>query len=206
MPKGEVGDEFLSFLVAAIDSDLEVALDSAGLHQEMPVFNSGNSSLFDLLKRVDRRRLADHVQLGFTLFGDLHVPVPFSIFWYHPIWIDTSGTVLLRESRLASQTLQLAGGRHITLAPAYEYRLEGGHASVRVDGWLTVLSGGLLADFSFQAISLFRSKGAWYSLLAGWGPGNRPVSWLFSLTAMRVIFPAPEEFRKYGSDLLSADQ
>jgi hypothetical protein len=204
MPKGEVGDEFLSFLVAVIDSEREIAMDSAALHHELPVFNKNPSSLFDLLKEVDRRKAGDQVQLGFSFESDLHVPVPFSIFRHHPIWIDTSGTILLRESRAQSLTLGPLGGRQTVIAPAYEYILDSGHASIRVDGWLTVLTLGLLADFSFQAVCLFKTGGAWYGLIAGTGPRNRPISWLFSLTAMRVVYPMPDELRSFASGLVSS--
>ena len=203
MQKGEIGDDFLSFLVAVIERDAEVALDREGLHREFPKLATG---LFGMLREVDRKTAGDHVQLFFAFVDDLHVPVPFGILWYHPIWIDTSGSVSLRESRIASRTLTKAGGQSTLLAPQYEYRLEGGHASVRIDHWLTVVTVGLLTDFSFQAVSLFNESGSWYGLLAGRGPGNRPVSWLFNLTTMRVVLPMPAEYYTLAAELVSSTQ
>jgi hypothetical protein len=203
MPRDEIGDDFFSFLVALEDSGDEISLDKSGLHLQFPAINERNSSLFGYVQQIDRRTDTDHAELQFSFLDDLRVPVPFGILWYHPISIDMSGIVLLRESRSASRTLTKKGGQQVVLSPEYELRLERGHASIRIDAWLTVLTVGLLADFSFEAISLFKNGGVWYGLLAGRGPGNRLVSWLYDLKAMRVVLPLPDEFAPLASDLVS---
>jgi hypothetical protein len=203
MPNGEVGDAFLSFLVAAIDGDCAFRMDSVALHRELPEYSGGRSKLLDLIRELTRRKGPQRTELEFTLFGDLHVPVPFGILGYYPIWIDTSGSIALGETRYTSHAVARADGTGVVVAPAYVYRLVAGHASVRIDRWLTILTVGLLADFSFEGVAVFRYRGSWCALLAGRRSDGKQVSWLFSLTALRVVLPMPDELDPLAADLLS---
>jgi hypothetical protein len=139
--------------------------------------------------------------LVFSFSGDLHVPVPFVVPWYHPISIDASDTVVLGESRLPLLSLRDEDGSEAMLAPVFEYRIREGSGSIHFDDWLIVLSAGFLDDFSVRGAALFTYRGEWHGLIAGKNPRGRVVSWLFNLKRMRLVFPLPRDFYGLAADL-----
>ena len=204
LPKDAIDDSFLAYLVGLIRADISAELSRDALLALFPEFQGKNSTPFQLLARVARLSAegARQPRLLFSFSDDLHVPVPFVVPWYHPITIDVSDTVVLRETRRAARTLGIESGDAVVLSPVYEYRMETGSGRIHFDDWLIVLSGGFLDDFTVRGAALFGYKGEWHGLIAGKNPRNRVISWLFNLKRMRLVFPLPREFRGLASDLI----
>ncbi len=204
LPKQEIDESFLAWLTGVIRSDLSADLDHGELLDLFPEFRRESTSAFQLLYRVARRIASgtEPPQLIFSFSGDLHVPVPFIVPWYHPISIDASNTVILGESRLPLLTLREDDGTSDVLAPVFEYRIREGSGGIHFDDWLIVLSAGFLDDFSVRGAALFTYRGEWHGLIAGQNPKGRVVSWLFNLKHMRLVFPLPREFMELAADLM----
>jgi hypothetical protein len=205
LPKDVIAESFLAYLVGLIRADVPAELSRNALLALFPEFQGKNSTPFQLISRVARLSAegADRPpRLLFSFSDELHVPVPFVVPWYHPITIDASDTVILRETRRASRTFGSESGDDVVLAPVYEYRMEKGSGRIHFDDWLIVLSGGFLDDFTVQGAALFIYKGEWHGLIAGRNPRNRVIAWLFNLRRMRLVFPLPRELRGLASDLI----
>ncbi|HET6485960.1 MAG TPA: hypothetical protein VFH83_06050 [Spirochaetia bacterium] len=195
LPKSEVNELFLAYLTGVIAADAYVALDHEQLASMFPELGGDPSQPFRILAGVARvRGEPGPAELVFSLSGEVHVPIPFGLLWYHPISVHASRVVRLGETRYP---VRMAGGRQgapASLAPAFEYRVVDGEAHLHVDSWLVFLTGGLLDEFSVRGAALFRYQGDWYGLVAGVNPHHRVLCWAFDLTRMRLVLSPPEGF------------
>ncbi len=202
LPKTEIEETFLAYLAGVIRADLPAELGHADLLDLFPEFRAQPTSAFQLLQTVARRRGDDRARLVFSFSGDLHVPVPFVVPWYHPIEINASETVVLGETRMSTVSLMADSGAPVVLSPVFEYRMEQGAGRIHFDDWIIVLSAGFLDDFSVGGAALFGYRGEWHGLIAGRNPRGRTVCWLINLKHLRLVFPLPREFQTLAGSLL----
>jgi len=202
LPMSEVNELFLAYLTGVIAADACVALDHNQLAAMFPELGGDPSQPFRILAGVARvRGEPGPAELVFSLSGEVHIPIPFGLLWYHPISVHASRMVRLGETRYP---VRVAGGRKgmpVALAPAFEYRVVDGEAHLHVDPWLVFLTGGLLDEFSVRGAALFRYRGDWYGLVAGVNPQGKVLCWAFDLTRMRLVLSLPEGFLDVAASL-----
>jgi hypothetical protein len=206
-PRQQIGESFLAWLAGAIQEDLPAGVDRRDLQDMFPEFRGKSETAFQLMRTVERQTAvaAAPPRLIFSFSGPLHVPVPFVVPWYHPISIDASDTVVLTEERIASRVLPGEGDRDVVLSPLYLYRVRSGFGGIHFEEWLTVLSAGLLTDFTVKGAALFRWRGEWHGFICGSSPRGAVVSWLFNLTRMRLVFPQPRQYTRLARDLAAGE-
>ncbi len=202
LPKSEVNELFLAYLTGVIAADAYVTLDHDQLAALFPELGGDPSQPFRILAGVARvRGEPGPAELVFSLSGEVHVPIPIGLLWYHPISVHASRVVRLGETRYP---VRMAGGRtgaSVALAPAFEYRVVDGEARLHVDSWLVFLTGGFLDEFSVRGAALFRYRGDWYGLVAGVNPHDKVLCWAFNLTRMRLVISLPEGFLDVATSL-----
>ncbi len=209
VPRQEIPESFLGYLVGLIDAGVRFSLDRQGLLAALPEFRGRTGDPFQLMKAVSRGPVpsrADRspaVALGFAFPGDQVIPIPVGIFGYHPITVSVSREVLLEERRLPDRVVgSLERGAEF-LSHDYEYRLSQGHASFHFDDWLVFASGGFLEDFSVEGLAVFQDRGEWRALIAGRGVTRPVVCWLFDLRHMTLVVRVPEPLQELAAGLAS---
>jgi hypothetical protein len=209
IPKREIYENFLAYLTGIIHADVPADLSRESLVALFPELQRMGDTPFRLLARVARLSAEGKgkpPRLLFSFSGDLHVPVPFVVPWYHPITIDASDTVVMVETRVVSLPLDRGTDGEAVLSPVYEYRMETGSGRIHFDDWLIVLSAGFLDDFTVRGAALFRYENDWHGLITGRNPKNRVISWLFNLKRMRLVFPFPRELLGFARELIGDSQ
>jgi hypothetical protein len=206
LPKTEIGEDFLGYLVGVIRADLSARLRRADLVRLFPELRAlASASSFQLMDTVARQETGDpgHAQLVFTFTRDMHVPVPFGLFGYYPIAINASSVVSLRETRSPVRVIHPRSGTPYALAPDYEYRVVQGSGGMEFDRWLVVLSAGFLDDFTVHSAAVFVYRGDWHGMVVGRSRGGRTIPWLFNLKRMRLVLPLPDGFSDYAELLVA---
>ena len=202
VPKQQIPESFLGYLVGLIDADVQFSLDSERLLAALPEFRGRQGDPFQLLKEVARRQAPDRpMALSFRFPGDLRIPIPLGIFGYHPISVSVSRTIVLEERRFPSRALPEAAAGVEVLSRDYEYRVTEGYARFHFDDWLVVLSGGFLQDFSVEGLAIFQYRGEWRALMAGRGEQRPVICWLFDLMRTNLILKVPSPLVDLASEL-----
>jgi hypothetical protein len=202
MPKDEVWESFLGYLIGLLNADVTFELEHDDLLSVLPEFRARRNDPFELMRHVARRpghgRQAD---LSFAFTGNLHIPLPVGILGYHPVFVSASETVVLEESRFDVKTIRPGAPDEAALSPALEYRMADGYGRFTFAPWLIFLSGGLLDDFSVKGVAIFKYRGTWEALMAGASRGGKVVCWLFDLKRMRLLLSIPPALLDFGAEL-----
>jgi len=205
MPKDEIWESLLGYLVGLIDADVSFALSGSDLLSVLPEFKARRGDPFELLKEVARRPGAQgHARLSFSFPDALHIPLPVGFLGYQPISVSASQTVVLEEYSFASRSILSAPQVEDVLSPDFEYRLAQGYAQFNFAEWLVYLTGGFLDDFSVKGVAIFRYRGTWHALMAGVSRGGRVVCWLFDLKRMRLVLSIPKPLLELAAELVGA--
>jgi hypothetical protein len=202
VPKEQIPESFLGYLVGLIDADVQFSVDSERLLAVLPEFKGRKGDPFELMKEVARRQEPDRpTALSFRFPDDLVIPLPVGIFGYYPITVSVSRVIVLEERRFPSRIAgDIARGAEL-LSRDYEYRVSEGHARFHFDGWLVFVSGGFLEDFSVEGAAIFQDRGEWRALIAGRGRTHPVVCWLFDLMRTKLILSVPSPLLDVASGL-----
>jgi hypothetical protein len=198
LPRSEVLDTFLGYVVGLIRSNASALLD-------IPY-------LLDLLPEVrdspDMRRMrslawlgpgvVEEPRLAFWFDGDLHYPIPISILGYHPGSIDASAEIELREMLRGRGSKSFRGPYHL-------FTVDRGFVRVTFDEWLDGLAGSILDTFTLEAFALLTYRGEWHAVLVGRGVHGKTVPWVVNLARNKIAFPVPRELRAVADALPLAE-
>ena len=205
LPKQQIPESFLGYLVGLIDADVPFSLNHDDLLSVLPEFKGRKGDPFDVMKQVSRRPPEDSdrgMALAFTFPDDLVIPLPVGIFGYHPITVSVSRLIVMEERRYPSRIVGSAASGAEILFRDYEYRVSQGHARFHFDDWLVFLSGGFLQDFSVDGAAIFQDRGEWRALIAGRGVSRPVICWLFDLLRMRLVLSVPGSLQDLASELV----
>jgi hypothetical protein len=191
VPRDQIAESFLAYLVGLIDSDTRFLMDSRSLAEALPELSALRGDPFQFIREVGRHESGPRLMLTFGFVDDLLFPLPLGILGYHPISVSVSRDILLEEQRFTARRLGDDGA--LVLAPYYEYRVVEGHASFFFADWLVYLSGGFLDNFSVEGAALFKYGGEWRALIAGRGRKNQVICWFYDLRHTRFIMAVPKQ-------------
>ena len=202
LPPSEVKDTFFAWLVGVVDAGRDASIDNAGLREVLTEFRSTIALPFDRIGLV--RHLAPQPdlrgKLDIEFDGDIDVPVPFSLLWYHPGSLRSTPVVRFEERRFSS--LPTAGGP--AAEPVYSFRLVEGEMVIDIDRWVDVLLGNIADDLTIRIVAIARWRGAWRCLLGGTGREDRRIIAAFDLARNTITFPVPHELTRLGLWLWNA--
>ena len=202
LPPSEVRDTFFAWLVGVVDAGRDASIDNAGLREVLTEFRSTIALPFDRIGLV--RHLAPQPdlrgRLDIEFDGDIDVPVPFSLLWYHPGSLRSTPVVRFEERRFSS--LPTAGGP--AAEPVYSFRLVEGEMVIDIDRWVDVLLGNIADDLTIRIVAIARWRGAWRCLLGGTGREDRRIIAAFDLARNTITFPVPHELTRLGLWLWNA--
>jgi hypothetical protein len=201
LPPSEVRDTFFAWLVGVVDAGRDATIDNAGLRDILTEFRSSIALPFDRIVEVRHRTLFGGARgtLSIEFDGEIDIPVPFSVLWYHPGSLSSTRTLRFDERRFTA----VPAGRD-TASPVYAFRLVEGTMTIDVDAWLDVLLGNVVDDLSVRLVAIVRWRGSWRCLLGGTGREDRRIIAAFDLARNTITFPVPKELVRLGLDLWNA--
>jgi hypothetical protein len=201
LPPTEVRDTFFAWLVGVVDAGRDATIDNAGLRDILTEFASSIALPFDRIVEVRHRAPSEGGPgiLTIDFDGEIDIPVPFSVLWYHPGSLGSTRTLRFDERRFPS----VAAGRDAA-SPVYAFHLVEGAMTIDVDAWLDVLLGNVVDDLSVRLVAIARWHGSWRCLLGGTGRENRRIIAAFDLARNTITFPVPKELVRLGLDLWNA--
>ncbi|OHD68009.1 MAG: hypothetical protein A2177_07865 [Spirochaetes bacterium RBG_13_68_11] len=201
LPASEVKDTFFAWLVGVVDAGRDAELDNAALRDVLTEFRSSIALPFDRISRVrhEAPRPDGYGSLGILFDGDVDIPVPFSLLWYHPGSLRSTRAIRFDERRFASLPTASSPAE-----PVYSFRLVEGTMAIDVDKWLDVLLGRIVDDLSIRIVAIARWRGSWRCLIGGTGREDRRIIAAFDLVRNTITFPVPSELTRLGLWLWNA--
>jgi hypothetical protein len=202
MPKTEVWESFLGYLIGLLNAGVHFELEHDDLWSVLPELRARRNDPFELMRLVARRSApGGPADLSFSFVGALHIPLPVGVLGYHPVFVSASETVVLEESRFDAKIMRPGTPDEATLSPDLEYTMTEGYGQFTFAPWLIFLSGGFLDDFSVRGVALFKYNGTWEALMAGASTGGKVVCWLFDLKRMRLLLTVPPALLDLAGEL-----
>ena len=200
LPETEVKDRFYSYLIGLIQADTCGTLEAYQMEKVLEGYHSKTEIPFELIKEIRRSCYSNEGmrEVSITFNGYLKAPVPYSILGYHPGSVTASPVVRFHEWDIPRRTLRWSRYEAIELTDIYVFGIDEGWAIVDIDAWIDKLLGGLLDDTRIVVLALFKYKGEWHGLAAGYGPSGDGRSGIMNFTRNKILFPTPPELRILG--------
>lgn len=201
LPPSEVKDTFFAWLVGVVDAGRDASIDNAGLRDVLTEFRSSIALPFDRISvvRHEAPRSDGYGRLGIAFDGEIDIPVPFSLLWYHPGSLRATPVVRFEERRFSS--LPTASD---PAGPVYSFRAVEGEMVIDIDEWVDALLGRIADDLRIRIVAIARWRGAWRCLLGGTGRDDRRIIAAFDLARNTITFPVPRELTRLGLWLWNA--
>jgi hypothetical protein len=200
LPETDVKDRFYSYLIGLIQADTCGVLLASDLERVLNDYRGKTSIPFETIKDIRREctggDAAREVSVAFK--QGLEAPVPYSILGYHPGSVTASPTVRFLEYDIPAKSLRWSRNESIELTEIYIFAICEGWAVVDIDAWLDKILGGLLDDTRLVVMALFKYKGAWHGLAAGYDPAGEGRSGIFNFNENKILFPTPRELQMLG--------
>jgi len=147
--------------------------------------------------------------LRVVLTGKHRIRIPYDILGYHPGKLRASPSLELEEWDLGTLRLDPrsrrragAGGEGILeLRRVKLWGVRRGRLDMDIDGWLDAMMGSRLDDTRITGIALYELHGHTIGMALGYSRGGEGRSGAFDLTADRILFPYPREYKAAGAFL-----
>jgi hypothetical protein len=198
----QVKDPVFSVLVGLIRSNLYGSLTQQRLQRAVSGQRGQSRLPYRHLRELRRvAGPAGTAQVTLVLDGDLKLPVPYTILWYHPGRFLTSETCFFREWILGPMTVPVAAAREgqpattVELQDVHLFALDHGRIAVDVDAWLDRLMGSALDDTVVTGILLFRRSGRWLAVAVGYNNDGKGRTGTFDFAEDRIVFPVPADMK-----------
>ena len=201
LPPSQVRDTFFAWLVGVVDAGRDAAIDNAGLRDLLTEFRSTIALPFDRIVEVRHRAAAPGGRgtLSIDFDGEIDIPVPFSVLWYHPGTLRSTRTLRFDERHYPVVPTGRDAAVHV-----YAFRIVEGAMTIDIDAWLDALLGRIVDDFSVHLVAIARWRGSWRCLLGGTGREDRRIIAAFDLARNTISFPVPSELTRLGLELWNA--
>jgi hypothetical protein len=200
MPRSEVKDTFLAYVLGIIHAGIEVELDNEFLRGILSEFKTTIGLPFEEVRLVSQLRVpeSENNTLTIAFRQEMKIPIPFSLLGYHPGIIRSSEKVVFSELRSLSRAIDDGN----IISPVYVFRLTEGYAAIDVDDWITFLFSSIIDDITVRVLAIFRFKDHWYCMLNGTGRRGQLIAGLLDFRTNRILFPLPAIMGKFAAKLL----
>ena len=203
-----VTDPVFAFMLGLLDQRLYGTITAD--HLALAVESAGRSSTipYDFVREMRHAPresgMGGWVRVDFN--DPLKVPIPYSMFGYHPGSLTSTASITLEEWHV-SHTLVPNPYRDDELPSTLEiddvtlWALVDGEVVMDVDGWIDKLLGGKLDDARLVGLALFRYEGRRYAMTMGFSASGRGTSGALDLETDEIRMPAPTDLKAIGRDL-----
>lgn len=197
LPENQVTDRFYGYLIGLVDANTCGVVDGAQLHSVLKDHLGKTSIPFQTIEEI-RRDCAPGTSVrdvSITFREDLDAPVPYSILGYHPGSVAASQKVKFLEWYMPSQKISISRQEVLELSDIFVFGIYEGWAVVDIDAWVDKILGGFLDDTRIVTVALFKYKGEWHGLAAGYGRSGEGRSGIFNFHTNKILFPTPRELQ-----------
>jgi len=197
LPEDQVTDRFYGYLIGLVDASTCGVVDGRQLHSVLKGHMGKTAIPFETIKEI-RRECAPGSSVrdvSITFTGDLEAPVPYSILGYHPGSVAASRNVKFLEWYMPSQKISVSNQQTLELSQIFIFGVYEGWAVVDIDAWVDKILGGFLDDTRIVTMALFKYKGEWHGLAAGYGRSGEGRSGIFNFHTNKILFPTPRELQ-----------
>ncbi len=200
LPENEVKDRFYSYLIGLVQADTCGVLHANDLERVLDGYRGKTSIPFDVIRDIRRgcTQNSNPREVSITFNDILKTPVPYSILGYHPGSVTASSTVRFLEWDIPFKSLRWRRREVVDITNIHVFGISEGWAIVDIDTWFDKLMGGLLDDTRLVVMALFKYKGDWHGLAAGYDPSGAGRSGIFNFNQNKILFPTPHELRMLG--------
>jgi len=197
LPEGVVPDRFYSYLIGLVEANVCGVVDDAQLSRVLREHRGKTSVPFEKIKEIKRECAAGTTvrDVSIAFKGDLETPVPYSILGYHPGSVDASKTMSFLEWYAPFEKIAVGGRESVDLSQVFVFGVYEGWAIVDIDAWIDKLLGGVLDDTRIIVVVLFKYKGDWHGLAAGYDRQGNGRSGIFNFRTNKILFPTPRELQ-----------
>ena len=197
LPESQVSDRFYSYLIGLVDADVCGVIDDRQLDKVLKDYRGKTAIPFEKITAIRRECAAGSTvrDVSIAFRGNLKTPVPYGILGYHPGSVTASTTVDFLEWYNPSQKISLSKQESIELSQVFVFGVYRGWAVVDIDSWVDKVLGDLLDDTRIVVMVLFKYKGEWHGLAAGYGPSGEGRSGIFNFHTNEILFPTPRELQ-----------
>jgi hypothetical protein len=197
LPEDQVTDRFYGYLIGLVDANTCGVVDGSQLHKVLKDHLGRTSIPFETIKEIRRDCAAGSSvrDISITFTRDLEADVPYSILGYHPGSVAASEKVKFLEWYMPSQKISASDREILELSQVFVFGIYEGWALVDIDTWVDKILGGFLDDTRIVTMVLFKYKGEWHGLAAGYGRSGEGRSGIFNFHTNRILFPTPKELQ-----------
>jgi hypothetical protein len=197
LPDGEVSDRFYAYLIGLVTANTCGTVDQRQLARVLSAHKGNTAIPFELVKDINRACVSGSAVRDVTIAfnDDLDTPVPYNILGYHPGSVRASDTVSFLEWYLPVERIKPAQGPAVELSQVFVFGIYQGWAVVDIDVWMDKILGKYLDDTRIVVIALFKYKGEWHGLAAGYGRSGEGRSGIFNFHTNKILFPTPRELQ-----------
>ena len=197
LPESVVPDRFYSYLIGLVSANTCGAVDDATFASVLRGFKGRTSIPFEKIKEIRRECVTGSGtrDVSITFKGSLDTPVPYSILGYHPGSVTADNRVSFLEWYTPSQKIALGRGESLVLTDVFVFGVYEGWVVVDIDAWVDRVLGGLLDDTRIIVLVLFKYRGEWHALAAGYDRLGNGRSGIFNFHTNRILFPTPKELQ-----------
>jgi hypothetical protein len=200
-PKEVVDDEFIGYLFALLQKDLDASITGEELRGLFPEYDGGGDTPMAFIASLDRRRdgASRFVRLAFT--RPIEHPAPIDILGHKPVMLFGTELLEFREEFYGPDSHDTAG-----LGDAYVLYLEEGSFSIDFANWLDSLLGSIVDDLRVTVVIAVYFDDRWYGVAAGRAPDRDVVTSVYDMPRGRFLARPPEEVSDFAVSRLRAHQ
>lgn len=197
IPESQVTDRFYGYLIGLVDANACGVVDGAQLERVLKDKLGKTAIPFETIDEIKRECAPGSAVRDVTINfkKDLDTPVPYSILGYHPGSVAASQTVKFLEWHMPSQKISASKEQTLDLSQIFIFGVYEGWAVVDIDAWVDKILGGFLDDTRIVTVALFKYKGDWHGLAAGYGRSGEGRSGIFNFRTNKILFPTPKELQ-----------
>jgi hypothetical protein len=197
LPESQVVDRFYGYLIGLVDANACGVVDGEQLHRVLKDKLGKTAIPFATIEEIRRECAPGSAVRDVSIIfkKDLDTPVPYSILGYHPGSVAASCTVRFLEWYIPSQRISVTRQEALDLSQVFVFGIYDGWAVVDIDTWVDKILGGFLDDTRIVTMALFKYKGEWHGLAAGYGRSGEGRSGIFNFQTNKILFPTPRELQ-----------
>ncbi|MFW5744708.1 MAG: hypothetical protein ACOC2D_15645 [Spirochaetota bacterium] len=200
-PKEVVDDEFIGYLFALLQKDLDATITGDELRSLFPEYEGGEITPMDFIHSLDRRHDGDERTIRLEFQRPVEHPAPIDILGHKPVMLFSTEVLGFREEFFGAD-------EHATerFGDAYVLYLEEGTFSVDFATWLDFLLGAMVDDISVSVVLAISFDERWYGVAAGRGNDDDIVTSVYDMPRGRFLARPPREVADFAIARLQAHQ
>jgi hypothetical protein len=200
-PKEVVDDEFIGYLFALLQNDLDASISGDELRALFPEYEGGEVTPMDFIESLERRHDGDDRFIRLAFERPIEHPAPIDIFGHKPVMLFSTELLGFREEYYGPDEHRTDG-----FGDSYVLYLEEGAFAVDFARWLDFLLGSLADDIRVTVVLAIDFEDRWYGVAAGRGRDREIITSVYDMPRGRFLARPPEEVSAFAVRRLRARQ